>query len=344
LEKVSKGQLVIIMQRKGTYVMRSENIIEVTDLTKLYGSLLAVDRISFEVKNQELFGFLGPNGAGKTTTINMLTGITKPTSGKASIAGYDITKEPIKAKELIGVVPDVSGVYDEMTALGNIDFSAKLHSVPKEKRKTRAKELLELFSLYDRRNDRVGTFSRGMKKRLMIATTLIYEPKIIFLDEPTTGLDVQSSRQIRDLIKEMNKNGTTFFLTTHYIEEADQLCQRIAIINKGRIITVDTPEKLKKMAQTDNVIEISFNKAEDFSEKLKELSHVKNVIRVADKFRLNVEEPSEMLPLIVDFASHNHLKVTSIITLKPTLEDAFVSLTSLRPDALANEKEPLKTS
>lgn len=324
--------------------MRSENIIEVTDLTKYYGSLLAVDRINFGVKNQELFGFLGPNGAGKTTTINMFTGITKPTSGKVCIAGYDATKESIKVKELIGVVPDVLGVYDELTAWDNINFSAKLHSVPTEKRKTRAKELLELFDLYDRRNDRVSTFSRGMKKRLMIATTLVFEPEIIFLDEPTTGLDVQSSRQIRDLIKEMNKCGTTFFLTTHYIEEADQLCQRIAIINKGKIITVDTPEKLKKMAQTENVIEISFNKAEDFSEKLKELSQVKNVIRVADKFRLHVEEPSEMLPLIVDFASHNHLKVTSIITLKPTLEDAFISLTSLRPDALANEKETPKTS
>lgn len=319
--------------------MPQENIISVSNLTKYYGNLLAVDQISFEVKNKELFGFLGPNGAGKTTTINMLTGITKPTSGKACIAEYDITKEPIKAKELIGVVPDVSGVYDELTAWGNINFSAKLHSVPKEKRKTRAKELLELFDLYDRRDDRVGTFSRGMKKRLMIATTLIYEPKIIFLDEPTTGLDVQSSRQIRDLIKEMNKNGTTFFLTTHYIEEADQLCQRIAIINKGKIITVDTPERLKKMVQTENIIEISFNNAADFSEKLKELARIKNVVRVADKFRLYVEDPSETLPLIVDFASHNHLKVTSIITLKPTLEDAFVSLTRVRPEVMANEKE-----
>jgi ABC-2 type transport system ATP-binding protein len=317
--------------------MPQENIISVSDLTKYYGNLLAVDQISFEVKNQELFGFLGPNGAGKTTTINMLTGITKPTSGQASIAGYDITKEPIKAKELIGVVPDVSGVYDEMTALSNIDFSAKLHSVPKEKRKTRAKELLELFNLYDRRNDRVGTFSRGMKKRLMIATTLIYEPKIIFLDEPTTGLDVQSSRQIRDLIKEMNKDGTTFFLTTHYIEEADQLCQRIAIINKGKLITVDTPERLKKMVQTENIIEISFNNTSDFSEKLKDLNPVKNVVRVADKFRLYVTDLSETLPLIVDFANHNQLKVTSIVTLKPTLEDAFVSLTSVRPEVMANE-------
>jgi ABC-2 type transport system ATP-binding protein len=324
--------------------MPQENIISVSNLTKYYGNLLAVDQISFEVKNQELFGFLGPNGAGKTTTINMLTGITKPTSGKASIAEHDITKEPIKAKELIGVVPDVSGVYDELTAWGNINFSAKLHSVPKEKRKTRARELLELFDLYDRRNDPVGTFSRGMKKRLMIATTLIYEPKIIFLDEPTTGLDVQSSRQIRDLIKEMNKNGTTFFLTTHYIEEADQLCQRIAIINKGKLITVDTPERLKKMVQAENIIEISFNNATDFSEKLKELSPIKNVVRVADKFRLYVEDLSETLPLIVDFASHNHLKVTSIITLKPTLEDAFVSLTRVRTEIMANEKETPKTA
>jgi ABC-2 type transport system ATP-binding protein len=319
--------------------MHPENIIEVTDLTKYYGSLLAVDRINFEVKNQELFGFLGPNGAGKTTTINMLTGITKPTSGKAHIAGYDITKEPIKVKELIGVVPDTSGVYDELTAWDNINFSAKLHDVPTEQRKTRAKELLKLFDLYDRRNDKVGMFSRGMKKRLMIASTLVYEPEIIFLDEPTTGLDVQSSRQIRDLIKEMNKNGTTFFLTTHYIEEADQLCQRIAIINKGKIITVDTPENLKKMAQTENIIEISFNTAEDFSEKLKTINHVKNVARVADKYRLHVEEPSEMLPLIVDFAGQHHLKVTSILTLKPTLEDAFVSLTCTRPEVLTNEKK-----
>jgi len=319
--------------------MISENIIEVTDLTKYYGNLLAVDKINFEVRKGELFGFLGPNGAGKTTTINMLTGISKPSSGKASIAGYYIRKESTKIKELIGVVPDVSGVYDELTAEDNVTFSAKLHGVSAEKRKTRSKELLELFDLYDRRNDRVGNFSRGMKKRLMIATTLVYEPKIVFLDEPTTGLDVQSSRQIRNLIKEMNKNGTTFFLTTHYIEEADHLCQRIAIINKGRIVTVETPEKLKKMTQTENAIEISFNKATDFSEKLSELNHVKNVIRSAEKYRLYVEDPAEMLQLIVDFASQNHLKVTSITTLKPTLEDAFVSLTCEHLDALANEKE-----
>jgi len=343
LEKLSKKQPTFLKQEKETIALPSENIIQVANLTKYYGSLLAVDKINFEVKKAELFGFLGPNGAGKTTTINMLTGISKPTSGKAKISGYDITKRPIEAKELFGVVPDSSNVYDELTAWNNLNFSAKLHDVPAEQRTTRAKELLELFGLYERRNDKAGTFSRGMKKRLMIASTLIFEPKILFLDEPTTGLDVQSSRQIRDIIKELNKEGTTFFLTTHYIEEADQLCQRIAIINKGKIITTDTPENLKKMTQTENIIEISFNKPDDFSEKLKKLSQVTNVTRAADKFRLYVKEPQEMLPIIVDFANQNHLKVTSITTLKPTLEDAFVNLTSLRPEALANEKETPKT-
>jgi len=323
--------------------MPLENIIEVTSLTKYYGSLLAVDNINFEVGSRELFGFLGPNGAGKTTTINMLTGISKPTSGKACIAGYDVTEEPTKVKERIGVVPDVSGVYDELSAWDNIIFSARLHSVSKTKRETRARELLELFDLYDRRNDRVGTFSRGMKKRLMIASTLVFEPEIIFLDEPTTGLDVQSSRQIRNLIKEMNKQGTTFFLTTHYIEEADQLCQRIAIINKGKIVTLDTPENLKKMAKAENIIEVTFNTAEDFSARLGEISRVKNVVRVADKYRIYVEESSDTLPLIIDFAGQHHLKVTSIATLKPTLEDAFVSLTCTHPDVFANEKELSRT-
>jgi ABC-2 type transport system ATP-binding protein len=320
-----------------------DSAIEATGLTKYYGDFLAVDHINFEVKKGEIFGFLGPNGAGKTTTINMLTGISKPGSGKVCIAGYDVAKEPIKIKELIGVVPDASGIYDELTAEDNVIFSAKLHGVSADKRKTRSKELLELFDLSDRRNEKVSNFSRGLKKRLMIATTLVYEPKIVFLDEPTTGLDVQSSRQIRNMIKELNKNGTTFFLTTHYIEEADQLCQRIAIINKGKIVTVDTPEKLKKMTQTENVIEVSFNRAEDFSKKLSELNHVKNVTRVGDKYKLYVEDPSEMLPSIVDFTNRNNLKVTSIITVKPTLEDAFVSLTCERPDTLANEKETPQT-
>lgn len=265
--------------------------------------------------------------------------MTKATSGNAFILGHNVAKEPVKAKEHIGVVPDISSVYDEMTAWGNIAFSAKLHSVPKEKRDGKANELLELFGLYDRRNDRVGTFSRGMKKRLMIAAALVHEPEILFLDEPTTGLDVQSSRQVRGLVKKLNREGTTVFLTTHYLEEADQCCQRIAVIDKGRIIIADTPEKLKTIGQTEHIVEVSFDHAEGVASKIKRLSHVKDVVTAGDKLRLYVEDPPETLPLIFDFAKKNHLRVISINTLKPTLEDAFVKLTGLPPEIMATEKE-----
>ena len=300
--------------------------------------MLAVDHINFNVKKGEIFGFLGPNGAGKTTTINMLTGVTKPTSGTAFISGFDVTREPIKAKELVGVVPEVSFLYDEMTAWDNINFSAKLHSVTKEKRTALAKEFLLLFGLNERRNNRVGTFSGGMKKRLIIATALMHEPETLFLDEPTTGLDVQSARQIRDLIKDLNEKGTTVFLTTHYIEEADHLCQRIAIINRGKIITVDTPEELKNTVKTENIIEVSFDHAGDIVDELKELSRVRNVVIAGDKFRLYVEDPTETLPSIIHFAEKNRLKVTSVSTVKPTLEDAFVKLTGLHPELMTIEK------
>ena len=300
--------------------------------------MLAVDHINFNVKKGEIFGFLGPNGAGKTTTINMLTGVTKPTSGTAFISGFDVTREPIKAKELVGVVPEVSFLYDEMTAWDNINFSAKLHSVTKKKRTALAKEFLLLFGLNERRNNRVGTFSGGMKKRLIIATALMHEPETLFLDEPTTGLDVQSARQIRDLIKDLNEKGTTVFLTTHYIEEADHLCQRIAIINRGKIITVDTPEELKNIVKTENIIEVSFDHAGDIVDELKELSRVRNVVIAGDKFRLYVEDPTETLPSIIHFAEKNRLKVTSVSTVKPTLEDAFVKLTGLHPELMTIEK------
>jgi len=319
-----------------------EIAVKVQDLTKRYPNVLAVAHIDFEVHRGEFFGFLGPNGAGKTTTINILTGVTRATSGEASILGHNVATEPVKAKEHIGVVPDTPNLYNEMTASANMVFCAKLHGVPKEKRKKRANELLELVGLHDRRNDRVGTFSRGMKKRLMVAAAFVHEPEILFLDEPTTGLDVQSAREIRSLIRELNRQGTTVFLTTHYLEEADVFCRRLAIIAKGKIITEGTPEKLKLSTQVEQVIEVSFDHTEDMADKLKQLSHVKDVITAGDKFRLHVDDPSETLPSIFDFAKSNHLKIVSINTLKPTLEDAFVKLTGLRAETMAVEKEQMK--
>jgi ABC-2 type transport system ATP-binding protein len=181
-----------------------------------------------------------------------------------------------------------------------------------------------------------------MKKRLMIATALMHKPDLLFLDEPTTGLDVQSARQIRNLIKELNKKGTTIFLTTHYIEEADQLCQRIAIINKGKIVTVNTPEELKNTVKTDNIIEVTFNPANALAEQLKKLSSVRNVVTAGDKYRLYVEDTGETLPLIIHFAEKKRLKVSSISTVKPTLEDAFVKFTGLRSEQMSLEKENKK--
>jgi len=322
--------------------MQIEYSIEAVNLTKRYGDLVAVDHISFEVKKGEIFGFLGPNGAGKTTTIRMLTGVTKPTSGKAVISGFDVVSEPNRAKENVGVVPDVSYLYDEMTVWSNLIFSASLFGIPKETRETRARELLQLFGLYERRNDRVGAFSRGMQKRVMIAAALIHEPEIFFLDEPTTGLDVQSSRQIRGLIKELNRKGATVFLTTHYIEEADQLCHRIAILDRGKMITVDTPEKLKTTVEAEHIIEVSFDHTEDVANELNALSHFRGVVTTGDKFRLYVEDPSETLPLIFDLAKKNHWKVISVNTLMPSLEDAFVRLTGLHAEVMTIEKEHMK--
>jgi ABC-2 type transport system ATP-binding protein len=317
-------------------------IVKAQGLTKKYGKVLGVDNLDLEVFEGEIFGLLGPNGAGKTSTIRMLTGQTAPSSGSATVANYDIIRESTKAKQQIGVIPDISNVYDEMSAWQNLIFAAQLYSVPKTEQEKRAKELLELFGLYERRKDSVASLSRGMKRRLTIATALIHKPKLLFLDEPTTGLDVQSLRMIRTLIKKLNDDGVTVFLTTHYIEEADQLCQRIAIINKGKIVTVDNPEKLKASVEKRQIIEVSFNMSHNLEGKLKELSCVTNVSILGDKCMLEVDEASEAVPSLVDFARKNNLKIVSISTLKPSLEDAFVHLTGLSPETLKTEKELVK--
>jgi len=317
-------------------------VVKAQSLTKQYRNVLAVDHIDLEVFEGEIFGLLGPNGAGKTTTIRMLTGQTTPTSGTATVANHDIVHEPVKAKQQIGVIPDISNVYEEMSAWDNLIFAAQLYSVPKKEQEKSAKELLELFGLFERRRDRVSGFSRGMKRRLTIAAALIHKPKLLFLDEPTTGLDVQSLRMIRSLIKELNNDGVTVFLTTHYIEEADQLCQRIAIINKGKIVTVDNPEKLKASMEKRQVIEVSFTASRGLEDKLKALSCVTDVSMLGDKCRLQVDEASEAIPAIVDFARKNNLKIISINTLTPTLEEAFVKFTGLSPEVMKTENEPIK--
>ena len=217
-----------------------EEVIVAWNLTKEYDNILAVDHVSFEVNRGEVFGFLGPNGAGKTTTIKMLTGLTAPSEGTARVAGFDIMDDIVEVKRRVGLVPESSNLYDELTVWDNLLFTSQLYHVPRGKRGERIDELLETFNIQERRLTKFGKLSRGLKRRVVIAAALIHQPEILIMDEPTSGLDVVSARSLRLFIKELHTKETTVLLTTHYIEEADHLSDRIAIMVKGKIRTVDT--------------------------------------------------------------------------------------------------------
>ena len=309
------------------------NTIKVDNLTKYYGrpgaGVLAVDHISFEVHSGEVFGFLGPNGAGKTTTIKMLTGLLRPTEGIAYVGGRDVLRDLREIKKSIGVVPEVSNIYGELTAWDNLIFAAELYSVPRKERKQRAKELLEQFGLYERRHTKVQSFSRGMKRRLTIAMALVHRPSILFLDEPTTALDARSATFVRDLIRQFKDESITIFLTTHYIEEADQLCDRVAILNEGRIVANDAPEKLKSLVLGVHTVEVSFDGGgEGRASDLEAIPGCDAVVKQGDKFKLYTQEPAEVLPRLMGYAEECALKVVSLNTLKPRLEDVFLKMTA----------------
>jgi ABC-2 type transport system ATP-binding protein len=235
--------------------MGSDSIIEVSDLTKFYRDFPAVNHISFEVKRGEIFGFLGPNGAGKTTTIKILTGLIQPTEGTAKIQGKEIRTQIVEIKKTIGVVTEDSNLYDELSVLDNLRFVGQLYGVTQPDREKRIGELLIRFDLKSKREAKFVTLSKGMKRKVTIAAALIHTPQVVFLDEPTNGLDVLSARILRALIKELKALGVTIFLTTHYIEEAEQLCDRVAILVNGTIKTVDTPANLIAMTSSKNLEE-----------------------------------------------------------------------------------------
>ena len=245
--------------------------IEVKHLSKRFDEFQALSDVSFSVEDGETFGFLGPNGAGKTTTIRILTGISAPTAGTATIFGRDIVRETIAARKLMGIVSETSNIYDDLTAWRNLMFSAELYGIGRSVRERRGQELLELFGLWPRKDDKARGFSKGMKRRLTLAMGLINEPKLLFLDEPTSGLDVQSNLIIRDIIRDLNSKQVTVFLTTHNIEEANLICDRVAIINKGRIAAIDSPERLKGTIQSVQSVEVAFDHTSpDLMEVLKE--------------------------------------------------------------------------
>jgi len=300
--------------------------IEVEDLTKRFGHYTAVDHIDFKVEAGELFGFLGPNGAGKTTPVRMITGVIKTDAGKASIMGYDVERETINAKQMVGVLPETSNAYIDLSAWQNLMLMGKLYGLAKKERQSRAEDLLKRFGLYEKREVAVKGFSKGMKQRLQICMALISKPKVLILDEPTSGLDVQSSRLIRSIITDLNAQGVTFFLTTHNMEEANQLCSRIAIINQGKIVAIDRPEVLKKRIESLHSVDVSFNRDVAQSD-LSGLQGVDSVERMGDKFRLYARKPSEVIYNLVDYARSEKAEIVSLATISPTLEDVFVKYT-----------------
>jgi ABC-2 type transport system ATP-binding protein len=314
--------------------------IYVQNLTKRFENVEALNGISFSVQQGELFGFLGPNGAGKTTTINMLTGLARPDSGAIRIGELDCTVNPKAAQHLVGVVPDESNLYPELTGFDNLCFCAALYGMAKAERRARARELLDTFDLAKAADRKFAGYSKGMKRKLTIAAGIIHRPSILFLDEPTTGIDVASARQLRKLIADLHQEGTTIFLTTHYIEEAERLCDRIAFIVSGRIVRIDTVAQLVQPIRETHVMQIACTKIPNgIHHKLTEAFQELTVTPSNGGFiRVESGEPVQVGPL-VRFLEDNGAEVSEARRVRPSLEDIFVTITGIEAEAMRREKE-----
>ena len=312
--------------------------IKTAGLTKQFGSLTAVNEVDLEVFQGEVFSFLGPNGAGKTTTIRMLSCLTKPSKGEATVAGYNVVKDPVAVKQNIGVVPETSNLYDELTVWDNLQFVSQLYHVPKKERSERINQLLKTFNIMERRESKFGKLSKGFKRRVVIAAALVHNPKIVFLDEPTSGLDVMSSISLRMLIRKLGEGGTTVFLTTHYIEEADQLSDRVGVIVNGIIMEVDTPENIKRKYAGKDSLDIHFSREPDknFIQKLERVLD----LQVEGK-SVRIESPSIIFTLktVAEISSEHGIEIAEINTSKPSLEEAFMELTGIQPEIMQIDKE-----
>jgi ABC-2 type transport system ATP-binding protein len=314
--------------------------VQVSNLTKRFDEILAVNDISFQVTKGELFGFLGPNGAGKTTTINMLTGLSKLDAGKINISGIDCTHNPKAAQHLTGIVPDESNLYPELTGLENLCFCAALYGIGKVERQKRARELLEIFSLTDAANRKFAGYSKGMKRKLTFAAGIIHQPPILFLDEPTTGIDVASARQVRQIIAELHQKGTTIFLTTHYIEEAERLCERIAFIVNGQIVRTDRTAELLQPVKGKHVIMLSVSSSvEGLTEGMVSAFPQYDFQSPApNQIHIESTEPVNVGPL-ARFLEEHEIQVTEARRHVPSLEDVFVQVTGIEAGLMRKEKE-----
>jgi ABC-2 type transport system ATP-binding protein len=291
-----------------------DEVIAVNGLTKRFGAITAVEDISFSIPEGELFGFLGPNGAGKTTTIRMFTGLLTPDAGNVSIGGIDVQKDPIGAKMQMGIIPEMSNVYTDLTAKQNVVMAGRFYGMRRKAVDERADQLLAQFELSERKDDRVEGFSKGMKQRVLIASALVHIPQVLFLDEPTSGL------------REMNNAGTTVFLTTHNIEEANALCDRVGIINRGTLAAIDTPERLKRAFRETQSVEVAFDKPTDMGA-IERSGLVNRAEQAGDKWRFYTDDPDALAKWVFALAEAQHLTFTAFNIQGASLEDVFVTVT-----------------
>lgn len=316
------------------------DIVNVTNLKKTYGDFAAVNGVDFSIGQGEIFGFLGPNGAGKTSTINMMIGLSKPTEGTIIIKGIDVRKQVKKAQSIMGIVPDESNLYDELDGFENLCFCASLYGMRKEERESKAKQLLDEFRLTEAGKRPFKAYSKGMRRKLVIAAGIIHSPQILFLDEPTTGIDIESARQIRELIVELKNQGTTVFITTHYIEDAERICDRIAFIVSGKIIAIGSIPELMESISHGYMIRLSAEEsimkyAVDLQARF-EGCNIK--ARQNNSLVLASQNRMPLLP-VIQYFDEKGVSIYEARQLSPTLEDVFVKVTGIEAEKLEKEKE-----
>jgi len=312
--------------------------IKVNSLSKRFQKFKALDNISFQIEEGEIFGFLGPNGAGKSTTMMILTTLLKPTSGNASVQGFDVVTQAKKVRENIGFVQQEIGVDEYLTGRENLIFQSRISQMPKEQVQSRIDEVVSLVELEEKQNEAAITYSGGMRKRLDIACGLLHRPKVLFLDEPTVGLDIQTRRKIWEYIRKIHKEfEMTLFVSTHYMEEADKLCDRVGIIDYGKIQVIDTPEIMKNAMGSDM---ISFSlidgiaKQDELINRIQQIEFVNQVTRKQGEVTIKSSQCSEVIPKIFQTTSEMNIEIDSLSLNKPTLDDVFISYTghNLRDD------------
>lgn len=299
--------------------------IEVIDLSKSFGDFKAVDHLNLTVQQGEVFGLLGPNGSGKTTTINMISGLSVPTSGEVRVLGFDVRHQARQVRQILGAVPQETALYEELTAWTNMDFHADIFGIPRKEKKERITRMLELVQLLDRKDSRVGTFSGGMKRRLALGRALLHDPKLVYLDEPTLGVDVQARRVIWDYILSLRDQGKTVLITTNYLEEAQALCDRLAIIDHGKLIAVDTPAHLKQ-TYGGSVIELETARPINALDALHAIQGVQKVQQEKTHLTITVQGTQNAVPEIINIISQDN-ELRDIAVREPNLDEIFLRLT-----------------